>query len=421
MINSSTDIQSLAYQFVQADRAGQDQYFAKRKSGYESSLKLYRDLTSNINSLRDTVRELSANKQFEAFSVTPSAEGYADITAGTNAAAGQYEIHIDQLATAHQVTLSFASETDPMPASGEITLGVGTDQFVIDMASLEAGANLTDLRDAINSHVDNPGMKASIVRTDGSVQLMLSSEETGAANTLTMSTDGTVALAGIQTAMDNRTELSQAQDARIYLGGEGGLELTNVSNRFENVIDGLTINVTKTHEAGESLMFTVGQDQEATKEQLQSLVDGYNKIVDTATKGDSTNNTARMLLNQLRTELSGSGMTLAGLELNRSGKLTINSSRMESYLETNPDGLSEILSGDTGLLTKLEDRLDTFVRGNESMLKSATNSVQSSLDLLNDRMDRFDQRMDNQLDRYIQQFSKMQSMIAQMQQTFNMF
>lgn len=421
MINSSTDIQSLAYQFVQAERASQDQYFAQRKSSYEATLRLYQELTGNVNSLRDTVKELLDEATFEAFSVTPSEEGYADIRAGAGATAGRYEIHIEQLATAHQVTLAFASETDPLPASGEITLGVGTDQFVIDMASLGAGADLTDLRDAINSHAGNPGVQAAIVRSGGNVRLMLSAEHTGAANTLTMTTDGSPALAGIQAAMDNRTELSPARDARIFLGGEGGLELTSAGNSFENAIDGLTIRLTKAHAAGESLIFTVQQDPEATKEQLQSLVDGFNSIVDAASQDDSSNNTARMLLNQLRAELSGSGMTMAGLELDRSGRLSINSARLENYLETNPDGLTEILSGDTGLLAKLEARLESFVVGNDSMLRSATSSVQSSLDLLNDRMERFDQRMDRQLDRYIQQFSQMQSLILQMEQTFNMF
>lgn len=421
MIDSSTDIQSLAYQFVQADRASQDQYFAARQSSYQATLSLYQTLTTQITSLKDTVEELSSGDPLETFSVTPSAEGYAEVSTAANATAGQYEIHIEQLASAHQVTLAFASETEPMPGTGTITLGVGGEEFDIDMASLGTDADLTDLRDAINSHLDNPGIRASIIRTSGSVRLMLSAQDTGAANTLSMSTDGSSALASIQTAMDNHTEISEARDARIYLGGEGGLELTSASNTFDEVIDGLSITVTRAHEAGESLTVTVEQDPEAIREQLQTLIDGYNSIVDTVSNDDSNNSTARMLLNQLRMEFSGSGMTLAGLELDRNGYLTIDSSRMEEYLETNPDGLTEILVGDSGLLAKLETRLDSFVTGNDSMLQSATSSVQSSLDLLNDRMERFDERMENQLERYIQQFSAMQTLIMEMEQTFSMF
>src|SRR5690606_39641375 len=151
MINSGTDIQSLAYNFVQADRASQDQYFSSRKSSYQARLKAYNSISEKVNALQTTLTELSKNKQFEAFKVTQSAEGYAKITAGANTASGQYQISIDKLATAHQVALDFTSETELMPTSGSLTLGVGVDSFSLDMSSLKADATLSDLRDAINN------------------------------------------------------------------------------------------------------------------------------------------------------------------------------------------------------------------------------------------------------------------------------
>src|SRR5690606_10530840 len=111
MINSSTDVQSIAYQFVQADRAAQDKLFAGRKNTYEAKLKAYNSIASKVNELKTALNDLSKSKQFEAYSVTQSAEGYAKITAGANTASGQYQISIDQLATAHQVALNFSSET----------------------------------------------------------------------------------------------------------------------------------------------------------------------------------------------------------------------------------------------------------------------------------------------------------------------
>lgn len=423
MINGSTDVQSLALQFMQADRASQDQFFAQRQNAYQTQLKAYQALTSKINELHSTIDALADKNSLEAYSVTQSAEGYADITASGNAASGQYQINIDQLATAHQVALDFASETDPVATSGQLTLGLGGDTFNIDMASLGAGADLTDLRDAINAHADNPGVQASIVRTGGAVKLMLTSEETGAANVVSMTTNGDPAMADIQTAIDNHTELSQAQDARIYLGANQSLELTSASNSFDNAIDGLTIDLKKTHAtAGDVLTFTVGQDGEATREQLQTLVDGYNAIVDTVSqKGVTGDSTARMLVQQLRRELSGSGISGLGLEFNMSGKLTLESGRLDDALAANPDALTETFGGDTGLLAKLDARLDTFTKGDDSLLKSSSNAVKSSLDQLQDRMDRFDLRMEQTYNRYVNQFSQMQSLVMQMQQTAGLF
>lgn len=425
MINSSTDVQSIAYQFVQADRAAQDKLFAGRKSTYEAKLKAYNSIASKVNELKTALNDLSKSKQFEAYSVTQSAEGYAKITAGANTASGQYQISIDQLATAHQVALNFSSETAPITRTGTLTLGVGTGDdaksFTLDMSTLKEGATLSDLRDAINKASDNPGVRATLVRSGDSVKLLVSSEETGSSNTLTLSASDN---AEMTNAINSMTVVSTAQDAKIRLGGT--LELTSATNKFENVIDGLTIDITKTHEPGEVLTFTVGQDLDATKEQLQKLVDGYNAVVNTVSSQNdsktlSGDSTTRMLLSQMRSELSQFNLYQLGLEYDRSGKLSLNSSKLENFLQENPEGLTQVLSGETGLLKSLSKKLDSFTKGDSALLNSAKNTVQSNLDRLQDRMDRFDLRMEQLYNRYVNQFSQMQTLILQMEQTFGMF
>ncbi len=425
MINSSTDVQSIAYQFVQADRAAQDKLFAGRKSTYEAKLKAYNSISSKVNELKTALNDLSKSKQFEAYSVTQSAEGYAKITAGANTASGQYQISIDQLATAHQVALNFSSETAPITRTGTLTLGVGTGDdaksFTLDMSTLKEGATLSDLRDAINKASDNPGVRATLVRSGDSVKLLVSSEETGSSNTLTLSASDN---AEMTNAINSMTVVSTAQDAKIRLGGT--LELTSATNKFENVIDGLTIDITKTHEPGEVLTFTVGQDLDATKEQLQKLVDGYNAVVNTVSSQNdsktlSGDSTTRMLLSQMRSELGQFNLYQLGLEYDRSGKLSLNSSKLEDFLQENPEGLTQVLSGETGLLKSLSKKLDSFTKGDSALLNSAKNTVQSNLDRLQDRMDRFDLRMEQLYNRYVNQFSQMQTLILQMEQTFGMF
>src|SRR5690554_844704 len=231
MINSSTDVQSIAYQFVQADRAAQDKLFAGRKSTYEAKLKAYNNIASKVNDLKSTLSSLSSSKQFEAYSVTQSAEGYAKISAGANTPTGQYQINIEQLATAHQMALDFGSETDTLSLTGSLTLnlGVGDDakSFTIDTSTLAEGTTLADLRDAINKASDNPGVRASLVRSGESVKLLISSEKTGEANTLTVDASD-----GMENAIQSTTTVSVAQDAKIWLGGT--LELTSATNKFEN-------------------------------------------------------------------------------------------------------------------------------------------------------------------------------------------
>lgn len=426
MINSSTDIQGLAYSFVQADRAAKDNLFARRENEYNATLKAYSSLTTKLNEFKNLLTDLSDSGAIEQFSVTQSSEEYASIVADSNAASGTYEINVSQKASAHQIALGFASETDPIGNSGQVTVGLGADSFTIDMSTLPAGADLSDLRDAINSDPNNPGVSASIVRTNGSVQLMIGSEETGATNTVSISTNGDPALANLDTAIAGQTEISQAKDAIIYLGSNQELELVSSSNTFDNVIDGLEITIDKVHaDPTETLSFTVGQDSDATKEKVQEIADAYNAIVSEISKNQegvlSGNSTLRTISNQLRRDLSGFNLMEMGIEIDRYGKMKIDSSDFKDYLEANPKGLSGVFAGDTGLIATLETRIETYVQGKDAMLVSSKSMVQTRLDSLNEQIMRFDERMENVYNRYVSQFAEMQSIVSQMEQTSGMF
>lgn len=426
MISSSTDIQGLAASFVQADRAARDQLFGMRQNEYNATLKAYSSISEKLTSFQTALKDLEKSGEIESFGVTQSEEDFADITATSNASSGVYEINVAQKASAHKISLDFASETDPVADSGNVTFDVGGDSFTIDMSTLGAGADLRDLRDAINSDPANPGISASIVRTNGGVKLMLGSEETGAANVVTVSTDGDPALADFDAAIAGQEEISSAKDARIFLGSNQNVELTSSSNTFDNAIDGIEITIDKVHtDPTETLTFEVGQDPEATQETVQKIVDSYNAIVSEISKQKSgalsSNSTIRSIEGQLRRDISSFGLMEMGIEVDRYGKMKIDESDFKDYLQDNPTGLSDTFSGDNGLISTLDDRLDTYLKGQDSVLKSSTASVRGRLDSLNDQMQRFDQRMENVYNRYVSQFAEMQSLISQMEQTSGMF
>lgn len=426
MIGSSTDIQGLAMSFVQADRAAKDNLFAKRGNEYNQTLKAYSNLTTKLNEFKTLLTDLDDSGAIESYAVTQSTDEYATVTADANAATGSYEINVAQKASAHQIALGFSSESDPVGDSGEVYIDLGTESFTIDMSTLGAGANLKDFRDAINSDPNNPGVSASIVRTNGSVQLMVGSEETGAANTVSISTNGDPALADIDAAIAGQTEISQAKDAKIFLGSNQELELTSSSNTFEDVIDGLEITIDKVHtDPTETFSFEVGQDPEATEEKLKEITEAYNGIISEISKQKngvlSSNSALRTIESQLRRDLGDFDLASAGIEIDRYGKMKVNSTDFKEFLEDNPKGLSNIFSGDTGLIEKMEARVEGYVKGKDSMLVSSKAIVQSRLDSLNDQMLRFDERMENVYNRYVQQFAQMQNTISQMEQTAGMF
>lgn len=426
MINSSTDIQGLSYSFVQADRSAQDQIFARRQNEYNLLLKAYSGISSKMTDFQGILETAIKQKSMESNSVTLSEEGFATVTADSNAVSGSYEINIAQKASAHQIALDFASETDPVPTSGVVTLDLGGTSFSIDMSTLGTGADLSTFRDAVNNHVDNPGMSASIVRVDGGVKLMLSSDTTGASNVVSITTNGDPALADFDTAIAGQQQIRAASDATIYMGANQEITLTSTSNTFKNVIDGVTIDIQKLHEtATDTLTFTVGQDVEATKDNAQKFVDGYNALIKELDKhGEGalkTNSGLRMINSQMSREISSFNLMSVGIEIDRYGKMSIDETAFKEALDADPNALSKIFSGETGLLSKLDERVDTYIKGSKAFIPTSKEMVQSRLDSLQDQMTRFDKRMEQTYNRYVSQFSKMQGIISQMQQTSGLF
>lgn len=220
---------------------------------------------------------------------TTSQDGFFTASADANALVGNYQIFVEQVATSHQISTGMPANLDAsteVPTTGTLEFTINGETMTLDMSTVDTDgdgkATVTDLVSAINNNPDNPGVNATLVRSNGQTHFMLSSTETGVANTINVSATGT-GQAWFEDAFTKTTEISKPQDAVIWLGAEGtGLQLTNSSNTFEGVIDGVDITVTKAQTSGEApISMEVGTDSEGTKEQLNKFVEAYNSLVST--------------------------------------------------------------------------------------------------------------------------------------------
>lgn len=434
MLNGSTDIRSLAAQFVAVDRAGADSILARQKNYYQSRLNAYDAISAKIQSFQTTLADLQKTDSFNHYQASTSVDGHAQVTTSAEAVPGVYSIHVSRLASAHQLALDFSSEDWLAPTEGALDLSLGDESFRIDFSSLPAGSTLTQLRDAINNAGDNPGVRASLVRTGDAVKLLLTSEETGAANVIGVSTTSTSS--ELQSALAGMQTLSQAGDAEIQLGSHSPITITSASNRLENVIDGMTIDLIKVHvDPADRLEITVARDAEASRGLLQSFVDSYNELVELLGKYTTSNggskpvlagdSTGRLLIQQLRNQFNdlpdGITMAMLGLETDRHGRLSLDGSKLDSYLADNPAGLGVVLGGSDGLMSKLDALVKPYISGSNAVLKSRSSSMQNGLDRIVDRQEALDHRMTQVYNRYLAQFTHMQNLVMQMQQTFNLF
>lgn len=424
----SIDPAQLAQQYTSIDRAAKDQVLNTQRSRFNGQLTAIKSLQTSLKSYTDQVTTFNKDQSLFSNSAKSSADTTVSITATAKAAAGEYEIFVDKLAQSHQLALSFDPDA-ALPADGVFSLTIGDKTVSVDLSSLPANAKLADLSRAINNHADNPGVNATLVRSGSETFLMLSSEETGAANQISLSftagadSNGSI----ISDAITNKKELKAAQDAQVRLGADSTITITSASNKLENVIEGVTLNLLKAQATDDNpVKVSIAQDMTAAKANIDKLISGFNGLVTSITGNDSLKNDsmARGIHNQLRNafqgDVNGKSFYSIGLEFDRFGKLSVNKERFEKALAEDPAAVEAMFNGEGGLLARIETNITPYTKS-QGIISEKQKTVQASLDMVTEKQKRHDAAMEQKLKRYQLQFTQMQMTIAQLESSMSQF
>ncbi|MXR35814.1 flagellar filament capping protein FliD [Craterilacuibacter sinensis] len=429
----------MATYYVQGAKAQLDMQ-SKASKGRSDALA---SLQKSLQDFRSALDGLGAKKNMLAMSATVSPDGAATATATGKAQGGRYSLFVEQVASAHQI--SFVPPNGLAVASGEtLTVNVGAKSFSISLKDADtdgvSGLSSTEIARAINQHKDNAGKVSAGVVTgqDGSSTLILSAGQTGAANTITLSS-GNAALAGALTAPK---QLTEARDAVVWMGAKGtGVKLTQASNAFA-VVDGVTLNLSKAQGAGDApLVLNVARSDTDTAANVQGFVDGYNALLKNinsltvagnAEKGqaagafasDASVRALRERLNSLiRQDFGGVKLSDMGISAARDGTLTLDKSKLGKLLDSKPDALDSFFNGTTasgGLLKAGSSYLDTWLSSTKGVLKQRRDSETGLKADLDKRQSRIDQDYDQAYQRYLKQYSQLQQLQTQMAKTVEM-
>jgi flagellar hook-associated protein 2 len=314
------------------------------------------------------------------------------------------------------------------------------------------GLSVREVAMAINNASGNAGkVSAGVVTVNGAPQLVLTSNNTGAANTVWATSSPSLDGSGnpVLDANGNpvpeydlgtRTEVTKAQDAIIQYGGNA---ITNASNTFSN-IDGVSMTFTRAQAAGDNpFTLTVGRDTGGTTSNAQAFVDAYNKlksaIDDLVDAGDPTNNQAagvfahdagvKALQSRLVSLVRPAGSTsLAsyGITAARDGTLTLDSARLTKQLAISPNGLDQLigsanLTSPSGVAGGLNTYLNTWSSGASGQIKGRTEANTKLQSDLTKRQADLDMQFDAAYARYLKQFSDLQTLQSTMNSNVSMF
>jgi flagellar hook-associated protein 2 len=423
MINPRTIAKELAILDV-SSRAGQ---LARQQQDLNAQSSGLDDLENALSSFQTAVDALDSSTDGPIVNTASSNQDTATITANSEAQAGTYTFFVDQIATAQQTTYSFAD--GDIPSSGTFSITMGDSEMDIDLSQSDedgdGAVSVGELADAINDSEDNPGVTASIVKTNGSTTLMLTSDETGAASSFSVSASGIDANSAFATEMNSPKNLSTSQDAIIYLGSsaEDGIEITNSTNTFDDVIPGVSMTFTEPSEEGKPMTITVKNDEGATEEKVNTFVDAYNSLVDDLAdltkNGDAANNISggpfagdsgiSALQSQIRniTHNSFDGVSIIdyGITLDKDGHLQVDSEKFDDEMEKNPDGLNNIFVGPGSMSEQIDDVLDTYLDDNNGIIMQRQATIDDRTDQIASEADELKKTYQTSYDRYLNEFT----------------
>lgn len=426
-VGSGLDINSLVAQLVAAERAPAANRLTRQESSIRVELSAFGQFRNALSAFDTALDKLSNSETLDGRSGESSDEDVFSVTTQSGAALGRFSVQVEQLAQAHRLasTTPYTSVDDAV-GYGTLELNLGGDSFSVEVDA--AAQSLAEVRDAINNAADNPGVRATILNTDAGAILQLSSDRTGADSEIQLSSSG--GDGELNTLIANLGQTQAHQEAIAHVDG---YQVTSSSNTLDGVLQGVSINLNEAR-PGEVFELNVSRDDSAAVEVIKEFVNTYNSFVDQAKSlggynadtevagtlnGDSI---LRGATNQLRQALTrsygenGEFLSAFGIELDVDGRLSFDEGELSATLNDDFGKLRDFLSGEDGFVASLQGITGGYV-DDDGIIGGRVDSLNQRLDRIEERNEALDARMERIEARYLAQFSALDVMLAQLQQT----
>lgn len=449
-IGSGLDVNGIVSQLMTLEKQPLT-LLQQQQSSFNTQISAIGQLQSVMAGFQTAAQGLASATATPAYQATSSDISVLSASASGSAVAGNYSIGVTQLAQSQKIVAGGVASTTAAIGTGAattLTIDFGTisggsysggtysgASFTANAAktpisvTINASNNtLAGIRDAINAK--NAGVTATIVN-DGSgtpYRLVLTSTDSGAANSLRIGVAGDAALQGLlaydPAGTQHLSQLQSAQNAQLTVDG---IAITNASNTVTDAVQGVTLNLFKLNAPG-TTQLSVAQNSSSLTNAINALVNAYNNVnsaITSATaqkatlQGDSTTLTIQR---QLRTALSdvlgtsGIYKSLADINvtLQKDGTLAVDTTKLQAKLASNFADVSAVVSAFGSSLTTLSNNiLDT----NTGEFANETAGINAAIKDNANQQDALNQRLATIEATYRAQFAALDTMMVNMNQT----
>ncbi|MFW5682719.1 MAG: flagellar filament capping protein FliD, partial [Phycisphaeraceae bacterium] len=392
------------------------------------------DLTQNESSIGEVIREINGitnalGVEVEA-RINENGDGIELLDTATDGASGILVQGVEG-STAEDLGILGTAENPGDSISG----------------SFEQSIEITDtdtLEDVVQKINDaGVGVSAGIIN-DGaagnSFRLSLTSRDSGSDSAFVFD-DGGMGFGA--------RNFSEARDAVVFFGADAAnsLALTSTSNRLEDVIPGVDVDLKSVSE--QPVQLTINRDTEAITSAAESFVESFNSLVDAINKydsydeeneerglllGDSTvarirSSVYNAVINPNR-EIPGQFDSLSevGIRVGEGAKLEFNSDKFLAAFAEDPEGVEQLFTfkqteenadGEEEIIAQgigreiselLKDLTDA-----QGPLQRRVNTIEGQVQLNKDRIEAIEDSVEAKQERLEREFTQMELALAQIQ------
>src|SRR5262245_25970430 len=187
-IGSGLDIDTLVSKLVAAERSAGQARIDTKKGKLTEQFSAMAQLMGGMSAFQSSLNSLVSAGSFTSRKVSVSDEKAFTAKAGPTAAAGSYDVQVEQLAKAAQLGSDAFATAATKVGTGTLTISVGDASFSINLA--DGGNSVANIRDAINKSPANTGVQASLLTDVEGTHLVLTRTKTGAYRALKVTTTG---------------------------------------------------------------------------------------------------------------------------------------------------------------------------------------------------------------------------------------
>ncbi|MCA9514647.1 MAG: flagellar filament capping protein FliD [Myxococcales bacterium] len=416
-ITSGIDSASIIDALVSAQRGPINALNAK-KTSYNAQISGISKVKAALDELKTLAKDMEDVGNVLGYTATSSDEDFLKSNVTGQAAAGRYELDIQELAVAEKDrSVAFSSKFAQVRA-GTITIGTpGNDPVDI---TIEDGDTLQDVADRINA--SSAAVDASLVFDGTNTYLQVVASESG--HEIGGAADDAITITESYTSSLGETlGFSQVVTAKNAQFDLDGLAIEHRTNDVSDVLDGVTLSLKKKG----AVTLDIASDQDATKEKLQSFVDKVNEVFKKIDDATLTSDGARAAgadpaLLKLRTDLraavsnpitgitnSLSSVSQIGIRTNSSGEFEITSKDLEKAMSGDQRALGRLFTTeDTGIAARLQTLLDGYTDSTTGVLSGRTKSLNKMISDADDRIAALESRLATTTTSLQRQFTAME-------------